>query len=107
MNSSPDLDSPSKRSYYSNDYSYSSYSHEVVSVKSRFPNWLIISLQHISTWLFWPFIGGLMYGLGEVTAREFMARKYKWGLAPSQIAKNRQLTRALEKSELRQLQTVD
>ncbi|KAL7751512.1 hypothetical protein RI367_002975 [Sorochytrium milnesiophthora] len=47
------------------------------------PPWLVSTLQGLSQWLFWPFVGGIMYGIGEVTAKEVLARRYRKGTAPS------------------------
>ncbi|KNE54175.1 hypothetical protein AMAG_00171 [Allomyces macrogynus ATCC 38327] len=56
-----------------------------VSLAGKLPPWLVTTLSHLSTWLFWPFIGGVMYGVGEITAREIIARKWKVGKAPSTV----------------------
>ncbi|KNE65069.1 hypothetical protein AMAG_10733 [Allomyces macrogynus ATCC 38327] len=56
-----------------------------VSLAGKLPPWLVTTFSHLSTWLFWPFIGGVMYGVGEITAREIIARKWKVGTAPSTV----------------------
>ncbi|KAI9218465.1 hypothetical protein BC828DRAFT_417284 [Blastocladiella britannica] len=53
------------------------------SVLTRFPAWLASTLTHLSTWVFWPLVGGVMFGVGELSARELLARKMHWGVAPS------------------------
>ncbi|KAJ1498049.1 hypothetical protein HMI54_004716 [Coelomomyces lativittatus] len=44
-----------------------------------FSSWFMYTVHLLSQCLFWPFIGGIMYGIGEVTAREFLARKFGFG----------------------------
>ncbi|KAI9189163.1 hypothetical protein H9P43_000591 [Blastocladiella emersonii ATCC 22665] len=57
--------------------------HGAVSLKSKLPPWVVSAVSKAANFLFWPFIGGIMYGVGEVAAREYLARKAKWGVAPS------------------------
>jgi len=38
-------------------------------------SWLRPTFNYFSSYFFWPFVGGIMYGLGEVCAREFVFRK--------------------------------
>jgi len=38
-------------------------------------SWLRPTFNYFSSYIFWPFVGGIMYGLGEVCAREFVFRK--------------------------------